>query len=1130
MKSWFLNLSLARKQIIVLLLAGLVPTIVVSLMAINIAGDQLEKQSFSQLESTRQIKASGISRYFLDVEAKLATMAQSSTTLAAMNAFSRKFGDLEKLSGEDTDIANLKQELLTYYEEQFGEEYKKRNGGETTDIASLFNSLAPETIQLQHAYIYDNPHPLGEKHLLDGSSNGLSYNSVHKFYHDYFRNFLIKFGFYDIFLIDAQKGNIVYSVFKELDYATSLVDGPYANSNFAEAFKKALTLKNGETILVDFERYLPSYNAPASFIASPVYRNDNIIGVIIFQIPIEPINEIMLERAGMGETGESYLVGSDYLMRSDSYLNPEQFSVSASFKHPETGSVKTTASEKALSGKSGAEIIIDYNGKPVLSSYGPIEIQGIRWAVLSEIDKKEAFAGIALLNRFLLIIASASALLIVFFALYISRILTLPVLKLSQTIFKVQRDGDFNVRCDVKQKDEIGQTSDAFNYLLENLSNAFNNVNEVLDEIGKGNCQIRINDSYSGSIASLVEGVNKTAEQIYEAQEAQQLATKEAETSAVEAEKAALEAEKQATETRIVKQALDVCDTSVTIVDENFDVIYLNNAFQKLLNSTINSFKRLNGQLTQENFIGSNLLCFNNARPDSVIFKKGQRETEENKLEFDGLTINIIATPIFDQQGNALGSVIEWVNMTEYLARQKTERLVAEENARIREALDNSSTSTMITDKKSKILYSNISARSLMGMEDQTNNKHLGNLFTAAQVEQLVKDAEQVQQHSISFNNLSLVVNTSPIFDSQHQLIGQVIEYRDRTNEVSIEDEIEELINEAKKGNFKNQLDLNNKDGFFHKISSDLNELLLTTATAVDEVVHLFAALSQGDLTQRIHNSYDGEFAQLKKDANSSIDKFVEVINKIGHSSNTIKSGSLEISGGTLDLSSRTEIQAKTLEHTASSMEQITAMVRSSEEKAKSADELAQRASDIAKKGSESVQQTDVAMHAIAESSDRIANIISVIDGIAFQTNLLALNAAVEAARAGEQGRGFAVVAAEVRNLAQRSAGAAKEIKELIVDSGNKVEDGSRLVENSRDTLNAIVSEVEQVRSMMVDIVSSAAEQTQGIEQINNSINQMDEMTQQNAALVEQASAASSAMSEQAAIMDNTVSFFKHSK
>ena len=290
------------------------------------------------------------------------------------------------------------------------------------------------------------------------------------------------------------------------------------------------------------------------------------------------------------------------------------------------------------------------------------------------------------------------------------------------------------------------------------------------------------------------------------------------------------------------------------------------------------------------------------------------------------------------------------------------------------------------------------------------------------------------------------------------------------------------------------------------------------------EVANTVAA---GDLTSRIDVDTRDEMGQLLRALKTMNESLARTVQTVRSGTDTIATASGEVAAGSMDLSSRTEQQASSLEETASSMEELTSTVKQNADNARQANMLAASASNVAQRGGAVIEQVVGTMREIHDASGKIADIIGVIDGIAFQTNILALNAAVEAARAGEQGRGFAVVAGEVRNLAQRSAAAAREIKALIVDSTGKVENGSKLVGNAGDTMREIVDSVRRVTDIMAEITSASAEQSGGIEQINQAIAQMDEVTQQNAALVEQTSAAAEAMQDQAARLAQAVSVFR---
>ncbi len=348
-----------------------------------------------------------------------------------------------------------------------------------------------------------------------------------------------------------------------------------------------------------------------------------------------------------------------------------------------------------------------------------------------------------------------------------------------------------------------------------------------------------------------------------------------------------------------------------------------------------------------------------------------------------------------------------------------------------------------------------------------------------------------------------------------------------KDNLSAMNNEIKLLAQAAASGDFSVRGDAQRFQYDFRAMVDSLNQLMATADANLQSLSKVLQAIAAGDLTARMHGDFHGVFARMRDDANATVTQLADIVGRIQRSTDAINDAASEIASGNQDLSQRTEQQAANLEETAASMEELTSTVRTNAEHAKRASQLVVGAAAVASQGGDVVGQVVSTMAGIQAASRKIADIIGVIDGIAFQTNILALNAAVEAARAGEQGRGFAVVASEVRSLAQRSAGAAKEIKHLIDDSVSRVEHGNQLVGQAGRTMQEIVDSVQNVTTIMHEISEASLQQSQGIEQVGQTVAQMDQATQQNAALVEEATAAARAMEEQAQQLRDAVSVFQ---
>lgn len=503
----------------------------------------------------------------------------------------------------------------------------------------------------------------------------------------------------------------------------------------------------------------------------------------------------------------------------------------------------------------------------------------------------------------------------------------------------------------------------------------------------------------------------------------------------------------------------------------------------------------------------------------------------------DGKLDNEIALAENDQD-----SILAAMHRMQILLRERidAERAVAAENLRIKIALDNVSTGVMIADPDRTVIYANPAVRALLKDAEVAIRRQLphfdANLLVGQNIDVFHRNpthqakllAGLSSPHTTSFEigERHLTVAANPVIDKQGVRLGTVAEWRDRTAEVLAEREVSNMVGAASRGEFDAQLSLEGKTGFFRQLAEGLNQLSTVVSAGLHDVARMLQRIAQGDLTRIIDTEYDGLFGQLKDDTNTTVKQLRDVVGRIQEATAAINSAAQEIAAGNQDLSARTEDQASSLEETASSMEQLNATVKQNADSARQANDLAGSSNDLAIRGGQMVKQVIATMDGIQASSQKIADIIGVIDSIAFQTNILALNAAVEAARAGTQGRGFAVVASEVRNLAQHSATAAKEIKELIAESVSKVESGARLVQEAGSTMDEVVTSFQQVARLVTDISNASREQSSGIEQVTQAVSQMDEVTQQNTALVEEAAAAAESLEEQSISLVRAVGMF----
>lgn len=514
-------MKLKQKLILGALMLASIPVILVGFLigyeAVNSSRLMLEKQTKNQLIAIRDTTARNIEDYFGTIENQVLTFSNDRMIIDAMRDFRSGFKSYR--DQVSSDLVNEKTAVSAYYQNEFSQRYRSLNNSKQADLTAMLAGLDKDSLALQSAYIAQNPYALGEKDGLMRADQEADYHNYHALYHPHIRDYLQKFHYYDIFLVDHESGDIIYSVYKELDYTTSLIDGPYANTGIGQAFKLVKDSNDPNAVgLVDFAAYGPSYEAPASFIASPIYEDGKKLGVLIFQMPIDRINTVMThgetwKTSGLGDSGETYLVANDFTMRSmsrfliedqDGYLRllqelavPESIikDIAAKGTSISLQMVNTIGTKAAIAGETGFQIFPDYRNINVLSAYKPIKIDGLNWAIMSEIDAEEAFAPIEELKTLIIIeslvvvcVISLAAIAIgIFFAFRTIKPINNTVIMLRDI---AEGDGDLTMRLAEDRNDELGDLAHWFNLFVEKLQVMVSSLNSSVMSMASLSAQL----------------------------------------------------------------------------------------------------------------------------------------------------------------------------------------------------------------------------------------------------------------------------------------------------------------------------------------------------------------------------------------------------------------------------------------------------------------------------------------------------------------------------------------------------------------------------------------------------------------------------------------------------------------
>lgn len=502
----------ANRLLLALLAVSLIPLALTGIAMYESSSSALEEQAFQHLETVRTVTGKSVERYFAGLQDQLRVAAEDRMTVDALRQFKAAFTASAPRQGDDKSLAAARRDLEAFYTGEFTSEFRLRNPqdrGAAFDARPFFQALDDNAVVLQDLYLRRNPNPLGSKHLLDAADDDSAYTKSHAVFHPLFRSMMQRYGLADIFLFDAASGSIVYTVFKEIDFAAPVRSGPLAASNLAKACQDAVAAGRRDAVAYgQFARYMPSMMAPASFIAAPVFDGREVIGAIAFQISIDRADAIIGETTGMGRTGETYAIGPDRMFRSNSRF-AEALGVKSTIIEPSL-KVDTLPVRSAIDeGKSGTALTVNYRGSSVLSSWTPVTIYrgdaagngAVRWALVSEIDEAEVFGGVQRLRRFSQGIFGLTALAVLGVSAAISRRLTRESRRQAALVSGIVD----NTHALASSSEELTSVSQQMSAAAEETTAQANLVSAAAEQVS-GNARI-----VSGSIENLVTSIHEIA-------------------------------------------------------------------------------------------------------------------------------------------------------------------------------------------------------------------------------------------------------------------------------------------------------------------------------------------------------------------------------------------------------------------------------------------------------------------------------------------------------------------------------------------------------------------------------------------------------------------------------------------
>jgi len=915
----------------------------------------------------------------------------------------------------------------------------------------------------------------------------------------------------------------MYTQAKRTDLGENLVYGELKKTALAEVRKKVLELKR--TVFVDMRPYGPADDEPIVFLGAPVYVDNVLSSVVIFQISDTSIDTIMQLRQGYGKTQEDYLVGKDNLMRSDSFLNPVNHSVKASFANPEKGQINTLSTREAFLGKTNTQIITEYNGNRALSSYQSVNIgEDLHWVIISEIDEAEILIASNEL-RIQIITVSVILFLIIATVLYfiIIKGVINPLNNFQEGIlgfFKYLSKENAEVKpLNDSSNDEIGNMARIVNQNIETLKIEIEHERKamgVIEEFGKGNFDAKL-EVLPGKKAFINETIERVRSNLKNIIADINNMSHEHDLGDIDV---IIDSDKYQGEfqsmvvgiNKMVSGHIAVKRLAMSVVEEfgegNFDApleqlpgkkVFINNTIEKVRGNLKNIIADMN-HMSHEHDLGDIdvVIPANNYKGEFQTMANGINKMVLGHISVKKLAMSVIeefAEGNFDAPLEQLPGKKVFINNTIEKIRGNLKNLIADMN--------NMSHEHDLGDIDVVIPSDNYKGE-FKSMANGINNMVAGHIAIKRLAMSVVKEFGE--------GNFDAPLKQLP---GKKAFINDTIEEL-RANLKNIEFEINNLIDNASKGRLKQRTNEDNFEGGWNDLVSGINKMLdIIVEAVIEDGVGALIKLSEGHINTRITTDYKNDYDTFKQAVNTMADKIENIIVETKSSAIQIAKASQSVSSTAQLLSTGATQQASSLQETTSALEQMSASISESTKNANATTILAEESAQMSIKGGEAVSKTVHTMKIIAER-------IKIIEDIVDQTNLLALNAAIEAARAGEHGKGFAVVAAEVRKLAKRSQIAASEISEITSSSLS-------ISEEAGDLIAKVVPKIQETAMLVKEISTSASEQDVGIAQVTRAMNELDQVTQSNTMGSQELASTSEELDNQIGSLVSIIEFFKFS-